>query len=141
MKRLVSISLCFYLMWGTFNVIAQTNSEKELVIGSKNFTENIILAEIATQLVRALELNVSHKSNLGGSRILWTALRTGEIAAYPEYTGTLIKEIFSNIKIDNFSQLEKALEHSGVGITGKLGFNNTYVIGMLDRVADSLAIK
>ena len=55
MKRLVSISLCFYLMWATFNVVAQTNIEKELVIGSKNFTENIILAEIATQLVRARE--------------------------------------------------------------------------------------
>lgn len=141
MKRLVSISLCFYLMWATFNVVAQTNIEKELVIGSKNFTENIILAEIATQLVRAIEIDVSHKSNLGGSRILWTALQTGEIAAYPEYTGTLNKEIFSDKKIETFSQLEKILEHLDVGITGKLGFNNTYVIGMLERVADSLEIN
>ncbi len=84
MKRLVHMSLYLSLTLGTFNVFAQSNSEKESVIGSKNFTENIILAEIATQLIRATELNVSHKSNLGGSRILWTALQTGEIVAYPE---------------------------------------------------------
>ena len=77
------------------SVLLPAATVKEKIIGSKNFTENIVLAEIATQLLRAKGSQARHKSNLGGSRILWTALTNGEIAAYPEYTGTLSREILA----------------------------------------------
>ncbi|MFT5351041.1 MAG: osmoprotectant transport system permease protein [Gammaproteobacteria bacterium] len=129
----------FCLMLVLLDVLAF--NEKEIVIGSKNFTENIIVAEIATQLIRETGINVSHRSGLGGSRILWSALHAGEIAAYPEYTGTLKKEILSDKNIDTFAQLKAVLKGEGIGITPVLGFNNTYIIGMLETVAGALDVN
>ena len=92
--RLALLSL-FLVLPGTV-VLALDGSQKEIIIGSKNFTENIILAEIATQLTGITSIPVSHQSGLGGSRILWSAIKVGDIVAYPEYTGTLKREIFSH---------------------------------------------
>lgn len=111
------------------------------VIGSKNFTENIILGEIATRLLQARGVNVAYRPGLGGSRILWTALLAGDITAYPEYTGTLQKEILLQQQLADFTDLKAALASRGIGMTAKLGFNNTYVIGMLDSVAGVLDIN
>ena len=134
--------LYFFLCAGLYsnNLLAQQNKES-IVVGSKNFTENIILAELATQLLGSTGKDVLHQSGMGGSRILWTALMTGEIDIYPEYTGTLRGEIFSDRKIKSFSQLKEILALENIGVTSKLGFNNTYVIGMLDEVAASLDIS
>ena len=137
MKFFLYLILCAGLY--STNALAQ-KSRESVVIGSKNFTENIILAEIATQLLRSTGKDVLHKSGLGGSRILWSALLAAEIDIYPEYTGTLRGEIFSGRKIENFSQLKENLALKNIGITSKLGFNNTYVVGMLDEVAASLNI-
>ena len=66
-----------------------------LRIASKAFTESVVLAEIAADLARAAGLPASHRVGLGGSRVLWDALTSGAIDAYPEYTGTLLDEIFA----------------------------------------------
>ncbi len=139
MRRI--ISNCFITTLMASILIAQPLSAAEKIIASKNFTENIILAEIATQVLDANGLKVRHKANLGGSRILWTALLTGEIAAYPEYTGTLRREMLAGKKIESELELRAALEQLGIGMSGRIGFNNTYVMGMLEQVADALKIK
>src|SRR3546814_5024647 len=59
------------------------------VIGSKNFTESVILGEIGAALGPGADTRVEHRRQLGGTRILWRALLEGGIDAYPEYTGTL----------------------------------------------------
>ena len=58
-------------------------------VGSKAFTESVVLAELAVQLARAAGQQATHRAGLGGTRLLWDALAAGEIDAYPEYTGTL----------------------------------------------------
>src|SRR5262245_32127392 len=63
------------------------------VIGSKAFTESVILGEIATQLTEEAGFDVQHRRQLGGTRVLWSALIRGDIQCYPEYTGTLRTEI------------------------------------------------
>ena len=60
-------------------------------VGSKNFTESVILGEIARGLGREAGVEVTHRRQLGGTRILWRALLDGEIDAYPEYSGTLLQ--------------------------------------------------
>ena len=62
-------------------------------IGSKAFTESVIVAEMAAQLARSAGIEAVHRRELGGSRILWDALLRGEIDAYPEYTGTIAQEL------------------------------------------------
>jgi osmoprotectant transport system permease protein len=136
-RILVGICLALILI----KVSADSTSESNIIIGSKKFTESVILAEIATQIIEDSGVEVSHLSGLGGTRILWSALLAGEISAYPEYTGTLIQEIFSEKKIDNFAQLETALAEKGIGVTSRLGFNNTYIIGMRESRAEELSIS
>ncbi|MFN7975962.1 MAG: glycine betaine ABC transporter substrate-binding protein, partial [Acidobacteriota bacterium] len=66
-----------------------------LRVGSKKFTESVILGEIVTQLAVSQGIAVEHRRELGGTQILWKGLLAGEIDVYPEYTGTIIEEILA----------------------------------------------
>ena len=63
-----------------------------ITVGSKSFTESVILGEMLRHLVRQAGIEANHRRQLGGTRVLWNALLSGEIDAYPEYTGTLMQE-------------------------------------------------
>ena len=102
-----------------------------VVIGSKNFTESVVLGEIARLSAQQHGVTAEHRRSLGGTRILWRALEGGEIDAYPEYTGTITHELLHDVPPGaNISVLRAHLEKLGIGITDPLGFNNTYAIGM-----------
>ena len=67
---------------------------RPLTVGSKNFTEQIVLGEIvAQQLERSLGAKVDRKLDLGGTLLAHQALRSGEIDLYPEYTGTALTAV------------------------------------------------
>ena len=109
-------------------------------IGSKKFTESVILGSLATQLVRDVYPKVEHLKELGGTRIIWNALIGGEIDIYPEYTGTIIQEILADKHIKNTGDLPEILNSYGISISGRLGFNNTYALGMNSKRAKELSI-
>jgi osmoprotectant transport system permease protein len=67
---------------------------------------------------------------MGGTIILWEALRGGQIDAYPEYTGTIATEILKSDPSVSVDQIRDSLEKLGVGMTAPLGFNNTYALVM-----------
>lgn len=115
-------------------------SAAEVLVGSKKFTENVILGDIAALLARDTGLQARHRRELGGTQILWKALLTGEIDLYPDYTGTITQEILAGEGIEGRAELERALEDHGVRITRPLGFNNTYALGMLEPEAQRLGI-
>ena len=112
-----------------------------VAIGSKAFTEGVILGEIATQAVQHAGIAATHRAQLGGTQILWRALDRGEIAAYAEYTGTLREEIFAARKPRDRRALAAALAQHDIAMTAPLGFDDTYAIGMRDAVAESLGIR
>jgi len=110
-------------------------------IGSKQFTESVILGEIARLAARDAGVDAVHRRELGGTRILWTALRQGDIDAYPEYTGTLTQELLPGVPADaDIATLRAKLKPLGIGITDSLGFDNTYAIGMRADEAARLGI-
>ncbi len=107
------------------------------IIGSKAFTESVILGEIATQLTEEAGYDAEHRRQLGGTRVLWSALIRGDIQCYPEYTGTLRTEIFSKQNISSDAELREVIERQSIWTSASLGFNNTYVLGMRrDRAAE-----
>ncbi|MGH8626489.1 MAG: glycine betaine ABC transporter substrate-binding protein [Gammaproteobacteria bacterium] len=113
-----------------------------VIVGSKQFTESVILGELATQLLRSIGVEAQHKGQLGGSQFLWQALVTGEIDIYPEYTGTLMEEILGGElqgKRD-LATVRRILAHQGILMTEPLGFTNTYALGMLAARAEGLRI-
>lgn len=107
------------------------------VFGSKVFTESVILGELATQLTRETGFEAEHRRQLGGTRVMWSALVRGDIDCYPEYTGTLRTEIFAGKNIASDDELRAALANESMWTSMPLGFNNTYVLGMRrDRAAE-----
>ena len=123
-----------------FLVLAMPAPCHPVTVGSKKFTENVILAEIITHMMEQRQLPADHKRELGGTRILWDALLHGDIDIYPEYTGTLKQELLTGETISGFTQLRRSLAHFGIGISNPLGFNNTYVLGMSRERAAALRI-
>jgi osmoprotectant transport system permease protein len=121
-------------------LVAPNSHAAATVFGSKVFTESVILSEIATQLLRSAGEPVEHRRELGGTRVLWSALTRGDISCYPEYSGTLRAEIFSGQQIGSDEELREALAHANVWASRPLGFNNTYVLGMRKDRAGELGI-
>ena len=110
-------------------------------IGSKKFTESVILGDIAAGLVREAGVPANHRRELGGTQVLFHALESNELDLYPEYTGTISGEILSGEKIRDESSLRAALAGRGVGMSRPLGFNDTYAIGMREQVAARLGLS
>ena len=109
-------------------------------VGSKKFTESVILGDIALGLVREAGVPAIHRRELGGTQVLFHALESDELDIYPEYTGTISGEILSGQKIRDESSLRAALTGRGVGMSRPLGFNDTYAIGMREQVAAELGL-
>ncbi len=112
-----------------------------IAIGSKSFTESVILGEIARHIARVSGASTVHKRQLGGTSILWNALLAGEIDIYPEYTGTLMQEILVNERLESLTGLQESLKQSGIRMTMPLGFNNTYAIGVKKQLAKELGLE
>jgi osmoprotectant transport system permease protein len=118
----------------------QEPAKPKLAVGSKKFTENVLLGAMMTQLLRKTGFRVRYRDQLGGSRFLWNALRNGEIDAYPEYTGTILQELLTGEDVSRDS-LRAALRERGLRMTEPLGFNNTYALAMREKQADRLDIE
>ncbi len=110
-------------------------------VGSKAFTESVILGEMATQLAVEVGLKATHVRELGGTRLLWDSLTSGAVDVYPEYTGTIRQELFAGESLPTLEAIRRQLAESNVLMSQPLGFNNTYAIGMKQDVAQRLGIK
>jgi osmoprotectant transport system permease protein len=122
-----------------FSAIAALHAA-EIRVGSKKFTESVILGEMLRQLAESAGHRALHQRELGGTRVLWNALLASEIDLYPEYTGTLTQEILAQENLSSPESLEQALRRRGVQMSAPLGFNNTYAIGMSAEVAERLKL-
>jgi osmoprotectant transport system permease protein len=114
----------------------------KVTVGSKKFTESVILGEMATQLARSTGAEpVVHRRELNGTQVLWEALLSGAIDVYPEYTGTISEEILAGHGLQDEESMRQALSERGVRMSRPLGFNDTYAIGMKEERAAQLGIR
>jgi len=113
------------------------------VVASKTFTESVVLAELARVAAREAGVEVEHRTQLGGSRICFEALRRGDVDAYPEYTGTLVYELLGHSAADPPTDDELASELAAMGleIAARIGFNNTYAVGVRRDLAERLGLE
>ncbi|XOV84361.1 MAG: glycine betaine ABC transporter substrate-binding protein [bacterium] len=120
----------------SFGLQAQT-----IRVGSKNFNESYILAEVVSQLLEVRGFTVERKFGLGGTLICYQALVAGEIDIYVEYTGTLSQAILNLPGNPDREVLNKALEPVGLTLLDQFGFNNTYAIAVQQKVAQSRGLQ
>ena len=106
-------------------------AESPLNVGSKRFTESYILGEIIKQTAQgAGETTAVHQQGLGNTAIVLNALTTGSIDVYPEYTGTIAREILKLDTVPSLTELNAKLASMGLAVAVPLGFNNTYALAM-----------
>ena len=120
---------------------AAPNTGPVVTIGSKVFTEAVILGEVATQLTQVAGARAVHRRQLGGTRILFNALESDDLDVYPEYTGTIAQEILASLGLKSEAEIRAALAERGIVMSRSLGFNNTYAIGMRESAAARLGIR
>ena len=123
------------------NVLAQA-VEKNTVVGSKRFTESYILGEILNLTLRDAGVQAVHRQGLGNTAIVTQALTTGQIDIYPEYTGTILREILKRPETQaSLSELNTWLKPKQLKVAIPLGFNNTYALAMRADQAKALGLK
>src|ERR1700730_9240139 len=115
--------------------------DETVVVGSKNFTEQVILGELLAQTIEADGLPVVRKLNLGGTFVCDRGLRTGDLDVYVEYTGTAVSAVFhETVPRDSgqaFARARELYARSSLTVLSPLGFNNTFTI--LVRAPDARA--
>jgi osmoprotectant transport system permease protein len=121
--------------------LIHSSSAAEVIIGSKKFTESYVLGEIAKRTLIDAGIPAEHRQGMGGTIILWQALRGGQIDSYPEYTGTITQEILKRDDASSPEQIRESLARFGVGMTEPLGFNNTYALVMQRTKAQRLGVR
>jgi osmoprotectant transport system permease protein len=132
-----------FICWSFLVISSATfsSAQETISIGSKKFTESVILGELASHLVQNAGFLANHRSQLGGTQVLFKALLNGEIDIYPEYTGTISQEILAGEGVQSESDIRNHLRKKGIRMSQPLGFNNTYVIGMKQEVSNRLGIE
>jgi osmoprotectant transport system substrate-binding protein len=120
---------------------APSPSAKPIVIGSKPFTEGVLLSELAAQLIEGnTQLKVERKFNLGGTIVAFNALKNGDLDLYPEYTGTGLVAILKQPAVMDadkaFAIVQKEFNNQfRIKWLKPLGFNNTYAMAVPEELA------
>ena len=123
--------------------VAARRTSGAIIVGSKNFTEQLVLGELIAQVIeRDAGIPVHRRLNLGGTLICDGALLTGDLDVYVEYTGTALTAVFhAPIGTDGaavFDTVRNLYAKTGRTLLPPLGFNNTFAI--LVRGADARAL-
>ena len=121
--------------------MASARAADTVQVGSKRFTESYILGEIVRLSLESAGVPARHQQGLGNTGILEQALASGAIDVYPEYTGTIVREILKREGNPALEELNQWLAPRGLKAAVPLGFNNTYALALRDSVAEKLGLK
>ena len=127
MKRLALLAAAIFAISGCRRAGASVR------IGSKNFSEQVLLAEIVAQALEAKGLRVDRRLNLGGTFVCHKALVAGDLDLYPEYTGTAFTAILAKKPVADPAAVRKEVESEyakrwGIVWSPPLGFENTFAL-------------
>ena len=142
MRITIVLSISIFMM-----LSACSSSANRIVIGSKNFTEQVILGEVLSQEVeRKTNLKVDRRLNLGGTLICHEAIVAGQLDMYVEYTGTALNAILKEPVLNDPAVVYQKVRDAyrdlfHVEWTEPLGFNNTFVMVIRGSDADRLHLK
>ena len=117
-------------------VACVAQAQQPLRVGSKRFTESYILGDLLAQVARG-----EHRPGMGNTAILLEALKAGSIDVYPEYSGTIAREILKTEERLDLAGLNARLKPLGLEAGTPLGFSNSYALGMRRAEAERLGVR
>src|SRR6516164_4974104 len=130
-----------------FVVACHKPRSSKIVIGSKFFTEQVILAELLAQHIEARTgIPVERKTNLGGSLLVHKALLAGELDLYVEYTGTALTAVLNETPQGDSTAVynrvrQQYSERFQLAVTEPLGFENTFAMVIRGDDAKNLHLQ
>lgn len=120
-------------------------NRRDAIVGSKNFTEQVVLGELVAQVLEREGLSVERRFNLGGTAIAHQALVSGGIDAYVEYSGTALTAIFDQPASTDaqavFAQIRERYAALGITTLPRLGYDNTFAILVRADDAQRLGLR
>jgi glycine betaine/choline ABC-type transport system substrate-binding protein len=123
------------------------NKGKTVTIGSKNFTEEFVLGQIYAQALEAAGYTVKTQLNLGSEQIAFRAVKSGQVDAYPEYTGTALTSFFKKKATDvprdeqqAYQEAKASFAKSNLTALPPTPFTDSNGVGMLKSKAQKLGI-
>lgn len=139
MGRTASLLLALALSTGC-------SREPRVVVGSKNFTEQMLLGEILAQHIEGRAgIRVERRLNLGGTLLAHQALEQGGIDLYPEYTGTalaaVLKQPLSQDRSEVWHRVRQGYGALGLRWLTPLGFNNTFAMVVRSETAQRAGVR
>jgi osmoprotectant transport system substrate-binding protein len=124
------------------------NGKVTLTIGSKNFTEQIVLGEIYAQALEAAGYKVDKKLDLGSETVALAALKKGQISGYPEYASTALTSFFGKqpeqVPTDPQQAYQDAnteFQNEGLEAFPPTPFASANAVGTLKKTAQELGLK
>ena len=146
-RKLVLAAAVVLVVGGLALWLGRSNvaSENRVAIGSKDFTESALLAEIAAQMLEARGVSVERRFELGGN-LPHEAVVSGTLDLYPEYTGTSFTAILHHAPISDpravYEQVKQEYaDKFNVEVSQPLGFENTFAILVRGEDARQLNLK
>ena len=144
LKRGAWAALALAALLGSVHFLRQTR-RADFVVGSKDFTESVLLGELLAQSLEARGLKVERRFELGGN-LAHEALAAGEIDAYPEYTGTSLMAILRRPPLTDpravYEEVRRVYaDNFGVEVGPPLGFSNDFAVLVRGRDARELKLK
>jgi osmoprotectant transport system permease protein len=143
---IVAVGLLSFATWRSMRTRTGSGARHLLVsVGSKDFTESELLAELVAQMLEGENIEVDRRFDLGGN-LCHTSLVAGKIDLYPEYTGTSFAEILHHAPITDpravYDQVKREYAESfKVDVSAPLGFENTFAILVRGEDARRLNLK
>ncbi|HXM90486.1 MAG TPA: glycine betaine ABC transporter substrate-binding protein [Candidatus Dormibacteraeota bacterium] len=119
----------------------------QIVIGSKFFTEQVVLAELLAQHIEAhTGIHVERKTNLGGTLLVHKAMQAGQVDLYVEYTGTALNAVLNESPTGDSSAVYQRVkqlygERFNFEVTEPLGFENTFAMVIRGEDAQQLHLR
>ena len=147
-KAAFAVSLGVAIVIGLFAGSARsaTTAGPTIVIGTKNFDEEYILGQLYKQALEAKGFDVSYKENIGSTELVQTALTSGKINFYPEYTGVIVQVVFHKATSPKTAAktytLAKSLEKAkGYSVLSPTPFYDTDVLAVTNATAKKYGLK
>src|ERR1051325_11355202 len=142
----VTVVVIGFASWRAIRSRAHVSSARgHVTVGSKDFTESILLAEIVAQMLEAQNVEVDRKFDLGGN-LAHSAIISGQIDLYPEYTGTAFTAILHHQPVSDpkavYNQVQQEYSSQfNLWLSDPLGFDNTFAILVRGEDARRLNLK
>lgn len=140
-KRGLGVIACILLGLFIVNIIPAKSNNKTIIIGSKDYTEQEILCNILSEAIEAnTDISVERKKALGGTQICFSALKTGDLDMYVDYSGTCYGDTLKYPPISDVEEVYNTIkkdfkEKFNIEVLKQMGFNNTYALAVKRETA------